>query len=767
MVWLINTSSFRPREFTRSTPPYATFSYVTDENEASFEDSVQKQRDSCKDRIKIIERACNQARNAGFEWLWYYAACVDNRSSAAQSEAINSLAQIYGDGEYSLIYLEDLDCKPAEYETIGERLAGCRWIKNIWAIPQIIFPREVYFFSSDWSPIGTKESLLGYLSSIIGIDEPVLENSDCLEDYSIARRMSWASEMTASRTEDFAYALVGLFNVSMPVTYGEGRKAFLKLQEEISKDTDDFSFVAWDSFDLQEYHGLFAFSPACFRQFRHGPTTPLRLKGEAQIHCAGITIQTSLLKTEIGLYLPLEDLDGSMCYIPLSPWNRLFLRRGSQVEWNLVGQMTLDRTRICVKRDLSAHLSRKISGYGGFVRDRAFEPLDGSGTARASICSVMDYNSNEGTGSMAASVDDCGITSEYAPSVSSSEVTSQDDRIALSGHESGSVEGTVRVFEIEIRPSWVRETSSKTQNRPEECAVDNIGETGFRLPCIGSGDQQVDVGSQSSVHSNESTSTETKVLDVAQATKELADIAYGQFLSSHQRQSNKRLFIPWQSQNRKRPKLMQSSDQLEVLHTSDSDDGETVLVKKAKFFACPFYIRNNNYTKCVTRHHLDSIEEVKEHICWEHRRPMFCPVCKEEFPSGKDRDAHIRLRTCRANTSTIPEGITDDQEERLNREEKSSLSEDLWWFQIWETVFPHVERPSSAFYTGEREVSVCAFRQFWMQSGEELVAAFLEKEECQSYSIRNEERKLRAIYDDVVEKVVDRIFADFGDAGQS
>lgn len=763
MVWLINTTTFRLCAFASSIPPYATFSYVTDQDEALFEAFAQTDRDSCKDSIKIIERACDQARNAGFEWLWNHTACVDRRSSAAQSEAINSLAQIYQDCDYSLIYLEDLDCNPVGGETIGEKLAGCRWTKDIWAIPQLIFPREVYFLSSDWNLVGTKRSLLRDLSSVIGIDEPVLEHSDCLEDYSIARRMSWASQMTALRIEDFAYALFGLFNVSMSVIYGEGRKAFLKLQEEIARDTDDFSFVAWDSFDLQEYHGLFAYSPTCFRRFRYGPATPLRLKGEAQIHCAGITIQTSLLKTEIGLYLPLEGLDGSMCYIPLSPWNRLFLRGGSQVEWSLAGQMTLERTRICIKRDLNAYLARKISRYGGFVRGHSLEPLDESRTARASRCSVIDYTSNDGTGSMAASTDDCGMTSEYAPSVSPSEVTSQDDRIAWSAHDRSSVEGTARVFDIESRPSLVRENTLEAQDQPEECDVDNEGEAGVHSPCTGCMNQKIDEGSENSVHSNESTSTETQVLDVAQATKELADIAIGQFLSTRQRQSNKRYFIPWQTQNRKRTKLMESSDQLEDVQTSDSDDGETVLVKKTKFFACPFYVRNGKYTNCVTRNHLNSIEEVREHVCWEHRRPMFCPVCKEEFASGKDRDAHIRLRTCRANNSSTPEGITDDQEERLTREEKSSLSDDLRWFQIWDIIFPHVDRPSSAFYTGEREVSVCAFRQFWMQSGEEIVAAFLKKEKCQSYSIRNEERKLRNIYDLVEERVVDRIFIDSSD----
>ncbi|KAK7702402.1 hypothetical protein SLS64_009694 [Diaporthe eres] len=107
--------------------------------------------------------------------------------------------------------------------------------------------------------------------------------------------------------------------------------------------------------------------------------------------------------------------------------------------------------------------------------------------------------------------------------------------------------------------------------------------------------------------------------------------------------------------------------------------------------------------------------------------------------------------------------ITDDQEEQLSREEKLSSPDDLRWFQIWDMIFPDVDRPSSTIYTGEREMGVSSFRQFWMQSGEEIVAAFLEKQECQSYKIQNEERKLQEIYDLVVEKVVDRIYVDFSD----
>ncbi|KAH8743139.1 hypothetical protein F5883DRAFT_441332, partial [Diaporthe sp. PMI_573] len=135
-----------------------------------------------------------------------------------------------------------------------------------------------------------------------------------------------------------------------------------------------------------------------------------------------------------------------------------------------------------------------------------------------------------------------------------------------------------------------------------------------------------------------------------------------------------------------------------------------------------------------------SIEDVKEHVCWDHRRPQFCPVCKEVFVSAKDRDAHIRLRACYANALSTPYGITDGQEEQLERENKLYMSEDSRWFVIWDIIFPRIARPSSAFYTGERDVAVCAFREFWRENGEQLVTEFLETKACQSFCIQNEER---------------------------
>jgi hypothetical protein len=83
-----------------------------------------------------------------------------------------------------------------------------------------------------------------------------------LERASVAQRMSWASKRETTRVEDLAYCLMGIFGINMPMLYGEGERAFTRLQEEIMTVSDDDSLFAWKSFG--NHGGLLATSPAAF-----------------------------------------------------------------------------------------------------------------------------------------------------------------------------------------------------------------------------------------------------------------------------------------------------------------------------------------------------------------------------------------------------------------------------------------------------------------------------------------------------------------------
>ena len=75
--------------------------------------------------------------------------------------------------------------------------------------------------------------------------------------------MSWAAGRSATRTEDVAYSLLGLFDVNMPLLYGEGPKAFQRLQKEILYNSADESIFAWVR-SIDGPHTCLAPSPSFF-----------------------------------------------------------------------------------------------------------------------------------------------------------------------------------------------------------------------------------------------------------------------------------------------------------------------------------------------------------------------------------------------------------------------------------------------------------------------------------------------------------------------
>jgi len=189
---------------------------------------------------KVVE-TCRLAREQGLGYAWIDTCCIDKSSSAELTEAINSMFNWYKASAICFAFLSDL---PAlESEVLENELRQCRWFTRGWTLQELIAPASVEFYDQGWQRRGTKKSLQQELSAITGIDLEILEDSNLLSTIPVARRMSWASNRKTSRVEDRAYSLLGLFDVNVPLIYGEGPKAFIRLQEEIMKQSNDLSLV--------------------------------------------------------------------------------------------------------------------------------------------------------------------------------------------------------------------------------------------------------------------------------------------------------------------------------------------------------------------------------------------------------------------------------------------------------------------------------------------------------------------------------------------
>ncbi|KAK7448453.1 hypothetical protein VKT23_013715 [Stygiomarasmius scandens] len=147
---------------------------------------------------------------------------------------------------------------------LGSDFRRSRWFRRGWTLQELLAPLSLVFFNHDWEYIGSKSSLKVVISEVTGIPIPVLLYNHP-GAISIATRMSWAVQRETTRAEDLAYCLMGIFDVNMPTLYGEGGpNAFIRLQQEIIKFSDDQSIFAWTA-HTPEQRGLFARSPSEFR----------------------------------------------------------------------------------------------------------------------------------------------------------------------------------------------------------------------------------------------------------------------------------------------------------------------------------------------------------------------------------------------------------------------------------------------------------------------------------------------------------------------
>ena len=245
-------------------PPYAILSHTwrNEDEEVIFQDILNNNNNNnastttAKPGYQKVRNTCIRAAADGLDHVWIDSCCIDKTSSAELSEALNSMYYWYQQAEVCYVYLVDVPSH--SYRTM---FARSKWFTRGWTLQELIAPSNMMFLSSDWREIGTKWDMSREIETITGIPENILLGDDP-SLASIAQRMSWAANRFTKKVEDRAYSLMGLFGVNMPLLYGERESAFLRLQEEIMKGSNDHSIFAWTTSESRG--GPLATSPAAF-----------------------------------------------------------------------------------------------------------------------------------------------------------------------------------------------------------------------------------------------------------------------------------------------------------------------------------------------------------------------------------------------------------------------------------------------------------------------------------------------------------------------
>ena len=191
-----------------------------------------------------IRDACAVARANGFAYIWIDSCCIDKASSSELSEAINSMYAWYSAAVVCYAYLGDVPTED-ELPKNDSCFRNSRWFTRGWTLQELLAPRNLVFLSKEWKVLGSKLTLVGLVHSVSNINHEALLQPESLDNFSVSQRLSWASCRETARVEDRAYSLLGLFNIHMPTLYGEGERAFRRLQEEIMRRTPDQTLFAW------------------------------------------------------------------------------------------------------------------------------------------------------------------------------------------------------------------------------------------------------------------------------------------------------------------------------------------------------------------------------------------------------------------------------------------------------------------------------------------------------------------------------------------
>ena len=268
----INTSSLKFRELSDSElrklkNGYCVLSHrwTWGHDEIQYADILSKESDlKIRDGYSKFAGACALAKTLGYDLIWIDTCCIDKTDSVELGEAINSMYRWYSESKLCIAYLQDV--------TSSADIGQSEWFNRGWTLQELIAPKNVRFYGRNWNFMGDKDSLSQVLASKTGIPSDILKRKTAPRSCSVAQRMSWAAKRTTTRIEDRAYSLMGLFDVNMPMVYGERELAFMRLQENIIAKSADESIFVWDldlledsTRDAKEVHcGLLATSPACF-----------------------------------------------------------------------------------------------------------------------------------------------------------------------------------------------------------------------------------------------------------------------------------------------------------------------------------------------------------------------------------------------------------------------------------------------------------------------------------------------------------------------
>jgi len=256
------------RDIIQEVVEYDVFSHRWDEisGEPTYQDISAGKRNASK--FKKLTHFCEMSSKLGRKLAWVDTCCIDKTNAADLSEAIHGMYKWYANAYLCVVYLAE-SASFADWDNES-------WFTRGWTLQELLAPKRVKFYNKNWHPFTPPEtdddrkisSVISPLENASGISKAVFatDNSQGVHRATCWEIMFWASRRQTTRVEDRAYCLIGLFRVSLTITYGEGQRAFTRLVEAILAKNPSWDIFAWFGQPSADHFALPS-SPASYSRF--------------------------------------------------------------------------------------------------------------------------------------------------------------------------------------------------------------------------------------------------------------------------------------------------------------------------------------------------------------------------------------------------------------------------------------------------------------------------------------------------------------------
>ena len=216
-----------------------------------------------------LQTLCRLIRSLGFQWVWSDTCCIDKKDNVVLQESLLAVFTWYRGSSLTIVYLRGVWSQSQQPGDLWRSI----WNTRAWTHPEYVAAVIVQFYTEDWEPylgldmfnhkeapaiISEMERASGVSAQESAVLRPGLER--------VREKLFLASMRRTTLVEDIAYSLLGIFNVTIPVVYGEGNRAVGRLLGHILTGSDDVTILAWTGragsynsclpVDLTVYHQL-------------------------------------------------------------------------------------------------------------------------------------------------------------------------------------------------------------------------------------------------------------------------------------------------------------------------------------------------------------------------------------------------------------------------------------------------------------------------------------------------------------------------------